>query len=181
MDVTYLYPNGWTTHAVSFSSDGPDAGSKLLAENLPKLKGRVADLGAGWGFLSGEVLKSDAVTELLGLEADFHGVQCAQNNVQDPRARFEWCDITTYTESGFDAVITNTPFHVSRKPDPTLGIAFINKAADMLKPKGSLWMVANRNLPYEAVLAERFHKVDSVAQTGGFKVIHAAIPKNTRA
>lgn len=181
MDVTYLYPNGWTTHAASFSSDGPDAGSKLLAENLPKLKGRVADLGCGWGYLSGEALKSDAITELHGLEADFHAVACAQNNVQDPRASFEWCDVTTQTGIGFDTVVTNPPFHVSRKPDPALGIAFINKAADMLKPKGSLWMVANRNLPYEAVLEERFHKVQTATQTGGFKVIHAVSPKNTRA
>ena len=180
MDVTYLYPNGWTTHAASFSSDGPDAGSRLLAENLPKLKGRVADLGAGWGYLSGEALKSDAITELRGLEADFHAVQCAKNNVQDPRASFEWNDVTAQSEAGFDAVITNPPFHVSRKPDPALGTAFINKAADILKPKGSLWMVANRNLPYEAVLADRFRRVDTVVQTGGFKVIHAATPKNAR-
>lgn len=180
-DVTYLFPNGWTTHAASFSSDGPDAGSKLLAGAVPPLKGRVADLGSGWGYLSGEALKSEGVTELHGFEADYHAVQCAKNNVQDPRAQFEWCDVSAQTGAGFDVVITNPPFHVSRKPDPALGASFIRKAADMLKPKGSLWMVANRNLPYEAVLEERFHKVQTATQTGGFKVIHAAIPKKTRA
>ena len=181
MDVTYLYPNGWTTHAASFSSDGPDAGSKLLSDNLPPLKGRVADLGSGWGYLSGQALQSDAISELHGFEADYHAVQCAKNNVQDQRATFEWCDVTAQTATGFDTVITNPPFHVSRKPDPTLGAAFISKAADMLKPKGSLWMVANRNLPYEAILTERFRRVDTVAQTGGFKVIHAVTPKTARA
>ena len=176
-EVTYQYPNGWITRAGVFSADGPDAGSKLLAENLPPLKGSIADLGAGWGYLAGEVLKSDAVTSLTGIEADFHATECAKHNVQDPRAAFLWGDVTQATQSGFDAVVTNPPFHVSRKPDPTLGARFIETAADMLKPKGQLWMVANRNLPYEATLEARFRKVAIVAQTGGFKVIHAQTPK----
>jgi len=147
------------TRAGVFSADGPDAGSKLLAKNLPPLKGEVADLGAGWGYLAAEALKSEAVTGLTGIEADFHATECAKHNVQDPRA--------------------SSPFHVSRKPDPTLGARFIEKAADMLKPKGQLWMVANRNLPYEATLEARFRKIAIVAQTGGFKVIHAQTPKKS--
>jgi 16S rRNA (guanine1207-N2)-methyltransferase len=34
-------------------------------------------------------------------------------------------------------------------------------------------MVANRNLPYEAVLAERFGSVRIVVEAGGYKVIEA--------
>lgn len=176
-EVTYRYPNGWITRAGVFSADGPDAGSKLLAEALPQLKGSVADLGAGWGYLAGEILKSKAVTALTGIEADYHATECARHNVQDPRASFLWGDVGQITQSGFDAVVTNPPFHVSRKPDPALGARFIEKAADMLKPKGQLWMVANRNLPYEATLETRFRKVSIMAQTGGFKVIHAQTPK----
>lgn len=170
-NVTYLYPNGWTTHAASFSSDGPDAGSKLLAGVLPELKGRVADLGAGWGYLSAEVLKSETVTELHGFEADYHAVHSAKHNVQDNRAQFEWCDVLGLTETGFDAVVMNPPFHIGRKADPALGVAFISQAAKMLKPKGQLWMVANRNLPYEEPLATQFRHVKSVVESGGFKVI----------
>ena len=176
-EVTYQYPNGWITRAGVFSADGPDAGSKVLAEALPALKGSVADLGAGWGYLAGEILKSEAVTTLTGIEADYHANECAKHNIQDPRASFLWGDVTQATQSGFDAVVTNPPFHISRKPDPTLGARFIEKAADMLKPKGQLWMVANRNLPYEATLEARFRKTTIVAQTGGFKVIHAQTPK----
>ena len=50
----------------------------------------------------------------------------------------------------------------------------------MLKPKGQLWIVANRNLPYEATLEARFRQVKTVTQNGGFKVIHAQTPKNPR-
>ncbi|MEM7473298.1 MAG: class I SAM-dependent methyltransferase [Pseudomonadota bacterium] len=179
-DITYLFPNGWTTRAGVFSADGPDAGSKALAEALPPLKGRIADLGAGWGYLMAEVLKSDGVTELVGIEADHHAVTCAQHNIRDPRAKILWDDALAVTEVGFDIVVTNPPFHTSRKPDPALGIAFIEKAATMLAPKGQLWMVANRNLPYEAALEAHFRKSNIIAQGGGFKVIHASHPKTAR-
>ena len=179
-NVTYLYPNGWTTHAASFSSDGPDAGSKVLAEVLPSLKGRVADLGAGWGYLSAEILKSEAVTALHGYEADFHAVTSARHNVQDPRAQFEWCDVLALSETGFDAVVMNPPFHVGRKAEPSLGIAFISQATKMLKPKGQLWMVANRNLPYEDTLDACFRHVKTLTEGGGFKVISGQGPKTPR-
>ena len=179
-NATYQFPNGWVTRAGVFSADGPDAGSKALAEALPQLKGKVADLGSGWGYLSAEALKSEAITALDGFEADYHATECAKHNVQDPRATFHWSDALTQTNAGYDAVISNPPFHASRKPDPALGAAFINKAADMLKPKGTLWMVANRNLPYEATLNDRFRRVDIVSQAGGFKVIAAHTPKTAR-
>ncbi|MCY4179360.1 MAG: methyltransferase [Litoreibacter sp.] len=179
-DITYVFPNGWATRAGVFSSDGPDAGSKLLAEHLPPLKGRVAELGAGWGYLTGEILKSDDVKEVIGVEADFHAVTCAGHNIRDSRAQITWGDAVDMRGVDFDAVVTNPPFHASRKPDPALGIAFIEKAAALLKPKGVFWMVANRNLPYEAALDAAFKKVVTVAQSGGFKVIQASLPKTTR-
>lgn len=180
LDTTYLFPNGWTTRAGVFSADGPDQGSRNLAEVLPPLKGEIADLGSGWGYLTAEALKSDAVTKIDGFEADYHAVQCANHNVPNPRATFVWSDAVTQTGTGYDAVISNPPFHTSRKPDPMLGTAFIAKAADMLKPKGQLWMVANRTLPYESTLDDHFHDVQTVSQSNGFKVIHATSPKKAR-
>ncbi|MEM9583316.1 MAG: class I SAM-dependent methyltransferase [Pseudomonadota bacterium] len=180
LDSTYLFPNGWTTRAGVFSADGPDQGSKALAEVLPSLKGKIADLGAGWGYLTAEVLKSAEVSAIDGFEADYHAVSCARHNVTDPRASFHWTDVLQLDTDGYDTVVTNPPFHISRKPDPTLGAGFIRKAAEILKPKGQLWLVANRTLPYEATLEEHFRQTKTVAQTGGFKVIHAHTPKKAR-
>lgn len=180
LDTTYLFPNGWTTRAGVFSADGPDQGSKALAEALPQLKGDVADLGSGWGYLSAEALKSNAISKIDGFEADYHAVECAKHNVTDPRATFHWTDALTQKNAGYDAIITNPPFHASRKPDPTLGAAFIRKSSEMLKPKGQLWLVANRTLPYESTLEDHFRHVQTVSQAGGFKVIHAQSPKKAR-
>jgi 16S rRNA (guanine1207-N2)-methyltransferase len=50
----------------------------------------------------------------------------------------------------------------------------------MLAPNGSLWMVANRHLPYDGALAENFLVVQEVAGDGGFRVIHAIKPKRAK-
>ncbi len=48
---------GFVTRLGVFSADGVDPGSAALAEVLPaKLGPRVADLGAGWGYLSRAIL-----------------------------------------------------------------------------------------------------------------------------
>ena len=170
----------WQSYPGIFSSDGPDKGSVFLVEHLPALSGKVIDLGSGWGFLSRHILASDKVASLDMIEADFHAVEAAKTNVNDPRAHVQWGDALAATGS-YDAVVMNPPFHASRKADPALGQAFIVQAASLLTPKGALWMVANRNLPYEAELDLRFAQVKTVAQSGGFKVIHATRPKSSRA
>lgn len=170
---------GFQTLPGIFSADGPDPGSVLLAENLPeKLGSKIADLGAGWGFLAAQILQRPGVKRLDLVEAEADALDCAKINIPDPRARFHWADATAFRpETLLDAVVMNPPFHTSREADPGLGAGFIRAARRMLAPDGSLWLVANRHLPYDAVLAECFLEVKVVATTGGFRVIHALKPR----
>ncbi|MCT4554116.1 MAG: methyltransferase [Pelagimonas sp.] len=161
-----------------FSADASDPASRALAAALPaKLKGHVADLGAGWGWLSREILKHDGVKELHLVEADHAALDCARANVSDDRARFHWADATKWTaDRGLDAVIMNPPFHTGRKAEPALGQAFITQTARILASHGQLWLVANRHLPYEPTLAQLFKQVDEVAGDSRFKILHAQRP-----
>lgn len=165
-----------------FSADGPDRGSVLLAAALPvKLGGKVADLGAGWGFLAREILNRPGVKRLDLVEAEADALDCARVNVTDPRARFHWADVTTWRpETLLDVVVMNPPFHTGREADPTLGAAFIRAARRMLAPSGELWLVANRHLPYDAVLSDCFLEVREVVTDGGFRVIQAIKPKRAK-
>lgn len=177
---------GFVTRIGAFSADGPDRGSVALAAALPaRLGPRVADLGAGWGYLARAVLARDGVAEVHLIEADHAAIEAARLNVTDPRARFHWADATNFLpDDPFDTVVSNPPFHVTRRADPGLGQAFVAAAARMLTPRGDLWLVANRHLPYEAALRGAFREVAEVgADTGdarAFKVLHAAHPLRSR-
>jgi len=174
--------DGFQTLPGIFSADGPDRGSVLLAAALPaRLGGKVADLGAGWGFLAAEVLRRPGVKRLDLVEAEADALVCARVNVTDPRARFHWADATTWRpETLLDVVVMNPPFHTGREADPALGAAFIRAARRMLAPSGELWLVANRHLPYDAVLADCFLEVRDAAGDSAFRVIQAIKPRRAK-
>ena len=160
-----------------FSAGAVDQASLLLADALPShLAGDVADFGAGWGYLSSRILSRDSITKLDVLEADFLALKSAKKNVKDARAEFYWTDVATWNGS-YDAVVMNPPFHTTREGDPELGRSFIAAGKRCLKPKGSLWLVANRHLPYESALDQCFSKVVELPGTSRFKLFHASRPK----
>ena len=163
----------WSQPGV-FSWDRIDPGTKQLLSVLPPLAGRGADLGCGIGVLSITALTSPAVTALDLVDIDRRAVQAAGRNVEDPRVRLHWADVRSAPAlDGLDFVVCNPPFHDGGAEDRALGQAFIRRARAMLKTGGVLWMVANRHLPYEAVLTESFKSVARRAETGGFKVYEA--------
>ncbi|WP_299816781.1 methyltransferase [uncultured Jannaschia sp.] len=172
--------DGFETRAGVFSADGIDPGSALLAAEMGPLSGRVCDLGAGWGFLSRAALASPEVTEVALVEAERIALDCARRNIADPRAVFHWADATRFEAEPFDHVLSNPPFHTSRKADPELGRAFVRAAARLTAPRGRSVFVANRHLPYEATLQEAFGAVVVLGEVAGYKVIQAERPKRSR-
>lgn len=163
-----------------FAWDRVDVASALLAAHLPTdLRGRAADLGAGWGYLSVELLaRCPGVTALDLYEAEARSLALARRNLDATGTRIpvahHWHDVTRGMSARYDVIVTNPPFHAQGRADrPDIGRAFIAAAADALTPSGRLWLVANRHLPYEQVLDARFGGVRTVAQDGGFKVIEA--------
>jgi 16S rRNA (guanine1207-N2)-methyltransferase len=164
----------WTQPGV-FSWDRLDPGTGLLLAHLPPLAGRGADLGAGLGVLSRAVLAKGAVTRLTLVETDRRALDCARRNIDDARADFLWADVrhADFAAGELDFVVMNPPFHDGGAEDRALGQAFIATAAGLLKPAGRLLMVANRHLPYEAVLKRSFSAFHLLAEAQGFKVFEA--------
>lgn len=144
------------TQAGIFSSDHIDPGSQLLADHLPpQLHGTIADLGAGWGFLSdAALLRCPKIKHIDLFEADSRALDCARNNLahHERELAFHWHDVTTGLPGTYDAIIMNPPFHTGQATDVDLGRAFLARAIAALKRGGKLLLVANRQLPYEAVL-----------------------------
>ncbi|WP_316013509.1 methyltransferase [Roseobacter sp. HKCCA0434] len=172
--------DGFATAPGMFSADGPDPGSVALADRFDAaLSGRVADLGAGWGWLSAQALAAAPAIESIALyETDADALDAARRNVDDPRAEYHWADVTALPASGdADWVIMNPPFHASRAAEPELGRAFLAAAARVLKPSGTALIVANRHLPYESALDAHFRDWTEQPGPAAFKIFSARRPK----
>lgn len=177
-----LIDGGFQTLPGIFSADAPDRGSALLAQALPeKLGSRVIDLGAGWGYLSRAVLTRTSVAELDVVEAEQDALDCAKANVEDARARFHWADARSFKPlRPAHAVVMNPPFHAGRDADPSLGLAFLRAAASVLVPDGTLWLVANRHLPYADTLKTLFRQVEDIGGDSAFRLTRASHPVRAR-
>lgn len=169
--------SGFTVQAGIFSSDHIDPGSQLLADHLPThLHGTVADLGAGWGFLSDAVLRRCPQIQQLHLyEADARAVSCARENLarHHREIHFHWHDVTTGIPGIYDAIVMNPPFHTGQATDVDLGRAFLKVAIASLRRSGKLLLVANRQLPYEAVLETSGTAWRKVAEDRTYKLLFA--------
>lgn len=151
-----LESTGFIVEAGIFSSDHVDPGSALLAGHLPSnLKGTAADLGAGWGYLSHALLGKNPKLKTLHLfEADARALACAKQNLASVETplEFHWADVAAGLPGKYEVIVMNPPFHSGQLTDISLGRAFLRVAAESLRTGGRLFLVANRQLPYEAEL-----------------------------
>jgi len=183
LDAPREIVDGYVSRPGLFAWDRIDRASALLAEYLPTdLHGRVADMGAGYGYLACQVIaRCPRVSAIDLYEAEARAMEPARINLA--RAQHEsgrelavgvyWHDVTRGLPLRYDAIVSNPPFHQGRADLPELGRAFITSAAEALPPNGRLLLVANRHLPYEAHLDRRFQKVHTLVTQDGFKVIEA--------
>ncbi len=170
------HKTGYLAQPGMFGWDAVDQGSALLAEHFtPAIAGRVADLGAGWGYLSLKLIEHcPGITQLALYEAEALALDAARANLADRSGiGFHWHDVTAGLSERYDWIVMNPPFHQGNAADPALGGAFIAAAAEALVPGGTLLMVANRNLPYEAVLARHFRHWRKPVETDAFKLFEA--------
>lgn len=175
-EVQYLEDLGFYSQVSLFSWNRLDVGTRLLLQHLPELAGRGMDLCCGYGALAAHIVQHQhAVTDVALVDVDARALLCAEKNTQDSPVpcSTHWLDARRDAlPQGLDWVVCNPPFHTGQQQDMALGQMIVQQGCRSVRRGGHVWMVANRMLPYEAVLRQELSQSATIIATEGFKIMH---------
>ncbi|MEO7360840.1 MAG: methyltransferase [Gemmatimonadaceae bacterium] len=164
-----------------FSWDHVDEATSLLAEHMVVQPGEsVLDLGCGSGGLGTIAAMLSGTGRVRMVDADNEAVRSTRGTIEVANVKNASVVISDVAsaviDERFDVVVSNPPFHVGKATNLELPLQFIRDAFEVLSPKGRLYLVANRTLPYESMIEEQFGSVQTVHDGPRFKVLSAIKP-----
>ena len=162
-----------------FAGGQLDEGTRLLLEALEVHTTDVAlDIGCGAGFAGMHIARLASKGHVTMVDASLAAVDAARRMVeQDGLTNIEVLasdGIQAVRALRFDLVVTNPPFHLGGIQTTEIGSRFIREAAQVLRPRGRFYLVANRFLKYEPTLRACFKTVEEVAGNSRYKVLRAS-------
>ncbi len=167
-------------HANLFSREGLDIGTRAFLPHLPRQLGnaRVADLGCGNGVLGIVCALHNPLAQLTLVDESYMAVQSAQANWQAilgerPVTIHAGDGLAEQAPASLDLVLCNPPFHQQQVVGDFLAWRMFQQARSALAEGGELWLVGNRHLGYHVKLKRLFSRVEQVAATPKFVILHA--------
>ncbi len=165
----------------SFAEGKLDEGTRLLIEALEVHATDVAlDIGCGAGYIGMHIAREAAKGHVTMVDASLVAVDAARKVVEQSGLTNVQVLASNGTqavkEQRFDLVVTNPPFHLGGIQTIEIGERFIRGAAQVLRPRGRFYLVANRFLKYETTLQACFRSVEEVAGNSRYKVLLATNP-----
>ncbi|MCL1124060.1 methyltransferase [Shewanella surugensis] len=155
-----------------FSEKRLDAGTKLLLEHLPKMTGKVLDFGCGAGVISAAILKAQPTLDIDCIDINAMALEACRLTMQanDIQANIFASNGLSQTNSLYDGIISNPPFHDGLSATTQIAKTFVQDSALKLKKRGLFYIVANRHLPYADIIETHFKQVNVKAETNHYKI-----------
>ena len=163
-----------------FANGRVDPAARLLAESMQIGSDETfVDLGCGAGVVGLVAGRLAPRGRVYLLDSSHGAVRTALQNAKrngignvtalagDGPAIMEACNLRP------DVIATNPPFHVGQVEARQVAARFISASAQCLRPRGRLYVVANRFLAYETLLRAAFEQVIEVVGNDRFKVLRA--------
>lgn len=169
-------PEDATLHV--FADSKLDEGTRLLLETLEvRPTDEALDIGCGAGFLGLHIARLASNGHVTMVDASRAAVAAAQqatdqSGLTNVRA-LPSDGVQAVLSERFDLIVTNPPFHQGGIQTTAIAERFIREAAQVLKPRGRFYLVANRFLKYEPIMQACFKQVEEVGGNTRYKVLKA--------
>jgi 16S rRNA (guanine1207-N2)-methyltransferase len=171
--------------STTFAEGKLDEGTRLLVESLQVHATDIAlDIGSGAGYLGMHIAHVASKGHVTMVDASLVAVAAARKLVEQSGMTNMQVLASDGTQAvkaqRFDLVVTNPPFHLGGIQTTEIGERFIREAAQVLRPRGRFYLVANRFLKYEPAMRACFHSIEEVGGNTRYKVLLATNPKMGR-
>lgn len=154
-----------------------DGGSELLLQALDELPlhGEVLDFGCGAGVIGACIASNHPNTNVTLLDSNALALKATRETllINHLSATVLASDGLSEVQGTYDFIISNPPIHTGVKTDNFLSQGLLTRVNEHINPGGMLLLVANRHLPYEKWLSERFSRCQELSANAQFKVIAA--------
>lgn len=163
-----------------FSDGELDAGTAMLLDTLaarPLPPGKTLDFACGAGVIGAwwqrfQAQRASGGCPVDGVDVQFQAVACARATYE--RAGAEGVVMPSDGLSSiavqYQSVITNPPFHTGIRTDTSVTEQFLQGVSRYLVKGGELRLVANRFLPYEALIQRHIGRTAILAEDTRFVV-----------
>lgn len=166
------------TDAGVFSRDGLDMGTRIMLEAMPEMRGRVLDLGCGWGPVGLAVGKKYPETDIVMTDINLRAVETAEKNLKAngvKNAKAIQGDGYENVEGKFDFILLNPPIRTGKN----VIYGMFSDARDYLSESGALYIVIRKQQGAESAekyLNTIFDDVERISREKGYWVIRCAQP-----
>lgn len=171
-----LATNPLSSLVPTFAEGKLDEGTRLLLEVLEvQATDEALDIGCGAGFIGMHIARCATKGYVTMVDASLVAVAMAKQAVEQSgltNVQVLPSDAAQAVLSQrFDLVVTNPPFHLGGIQTTEMAERFIREAAQVLRPRGRFYLVANRFLKYEPTLRACFKTVEEVGGDKRYKVL----------
>ena len=165
--------------AGAFAPDRLDGGAAALITGMQIVPGtRVLDLGCGTGLVALAAARQGG--DVIAADVSARAVASAQRTLAangHPSATVHLCcGAAAIDDATVDTVVTNPPFHRGHDVNFEVSQLFVREAGRVLKPGGSVYLVANVHLDYGRWLKRHFGNAGTAFENSRFRVWHATRP-----
>ncbi len=169
-----------TQDVTVFASSKLDEGTRQLIAGVDvHATDEALDIGCGAGFLGLHIARLATRGYVTMVDVSLAAVVIAEQAVEQSgltNVRVLASDgAEAVRDQRFDLVVTNPPFHLGGIHTLDIAERFMRETAQILRPQGRFYLVANRFLKYEPALRTHFKYVEEVGGDTRYKVVRAQL------